>query len=140
MDTSVGMGQVFGMMRLVQQEPERGEVGVPLDQGGHGAEAPERRGVELPHGLRDPAVMVIDQNVYVLGGVMTGQVDLANRCDRQCVEVGDRVEPEIPRADVYVVDVTEDAAARSTGDCCDELDLGDCRMPVAEIGGGVLDQ
>src|SRR4029077_1134108 len=46
----------------------------------------------------------------------------------------------VPRADMDVVDVTEDAAAGSTGDFGNELRLGDRRIPVAEIGGRVLDQ
>jgi hypothetical protein len=99
------MGQLFGMMRFVQKDLERGEVGVPLDQRRHGAEAPERRGVELPYGSRDPGAMVIDQNIDLLGSVMASEVNLADRFDRQRVEVGDRVEPKIPRADVDIVDV-----------------------------------
>src|ERR1700752_4205191 len=78
-DISVHMGQLFGMMRLVQQDLERGEVGVPLDQRGHWAETPERRGVELPYRLREPGAVVVDQNVHVLGRVMAGQVDFAAR-------------------------------------------------------------
>jgi hypothetical protein len=33
------MGQLLGVMRLVQQDLERGKVGVPLDQRGGWAEA-----------------------------------------------------------------------------------------------------
>ena len=90
--------------------------------------------------MRYPGAVVVDQNVHVLGGVMAGEVDLADRIDRQCVEIGDRVEPEIPRADIDVVDVAEDAATGSTGDFGDEFRLGDGRIPVAEVGRGVLDQ
>src|SRR5260370_10714350 len=75
-DIWVHMGQLSGVMRLVQQDLERGEVGVPLDQRGHRAEAPERRGVELPDGLRYPGAVIVDQNVHVFGGVMAGQVNL----------------------------------------------------------------
>src|SRR5258708_262563 len=77
-DISVHMGQLFGMIRLVQQDLERGEVGVPLDQRGHWAETSERRSVELPYGLRDPGAVVVDQNVHVLGDVMAGQMDFAD--------------------------------------------------------------
>ncbi len=104
------------------------------------AEAPERCGVELPDGLSNPGAVVVDQDVHVLGGVMAGEVDLADRLDGQCLEIGDRVEPEIPRADMDVVDVAQDAAAGSAGDFGDELRLGDRRMPIAEIGRRVLDQ
>src|ERR1700757_4168394 len=78
-DILVHIGQLIGMVRLVQQDLERGKVGVPLDQRGYRAEAPERRGVELPDGLRDPGAVVVDQDVHVLGGVMPGEVDLADR-------------------------------------------------------------
>src|SRR6266446_1606085 len=139
-ETSVGMGQLFGMMRLVQKDLERGEVGVPLDQRGHGAEAPERRGVKIPDGLGNPRAVIVDQNVHVLGGVMAAEVDFTDRFDRQRVEVVDWVEPEVPRADMDVVDVAEYAAACSTGDFGDEFRLGYRRMAVAEIGGRVLDQ
>src|SRR5260370_32798883 len=115
-DISVHMGQLSSVMRLVQQDLERGEVGVPLDQRGYRAEALERRGVEFPDGLRNPGAVIVDQDVHVLGDVMAGEVDLADRLDWQRVEIGDRVEPEVPRADIDVVDVAEDATARSAGD------------------------
>src|SRR5580693_4547278 len=107
-DISVHMGELFGMIRLVQQDLERGEVGVPLDQRGHRAEAPERRGVELPDGLRYPGAVIVDQNVDIFRGVMAGQVNLADRIDRQCVEICDRVESEVPRTDIDVVDIADD--------------------------------
>ena len=92
-------------MRLVQQDLERGQVGVPLDQRGDWAEASKRRGIELPDGLCDPGAVVVNQNVYVLGGVMAGQMDLADRFGRELLKIGDRVEAEIPCADIDVVDV-----------------------------------
>ena len=119
------IGQLLRMPRLVQQDFERGKFGVPLDQGGHGAEAPERLGVELPNRLRYPRAVVVDQDIHVLGGVMAGEMDLADRCRRQRVEIGDRVEPEVCRADVDVVDVAEDAAAGSAGGFGQEFRLGD---------------
>src|SRR5271169_1684577 len=139
-DISASIGQLLGMMRLVQQDLERGKVGVPLNQRGHAAEASKRRGIELPDGLCDPGAVVIDQNVYVLRGVMAGEVDLADRLDRRRVEIGDGVEPEIPRADMDVVDVAEDAAAGSTGDFGHEFRLRDRRLPVTEVSRWVLDQ
>src|SRR5208282_1709122 len=113
------------MMSLVQQDFERRKVGVPLNQCGHWTEASERRGIERPDRLYDPGAVVVDQNVHVLGDVMAGKVDLADRLDRECLEIGHRVELEIPRADVDVVDVAENAAAGSTGNRGQELRLGD---------------
>src|SRR6516164_4288206 len=139
-DISAGIGQLLGVTRLVQQDLERGKIGVPLDQRGDRAEASKRRGIKLPDGLGDRGAVVVDQNVYVLRGVMAGEVDLADRLDRQRVKIGDRVEPEIPRADVDVVDVAEDAAAGSTGDFAHELRLWDLRLQVAKVSRWVLDQ
>ena len=84
--------------------------------------------------------MVVDQQIHILGHAMTGEVDLADRRNRQCIEIGDRVEPEIPRADIKVVDVAQNPAAGSPGDFRDELRLGDRRMAIAQVGGRVLDQ
>src|SRR5215469_7904864 len=132
--------QLFGMTRLVQQDLKRRKVGVPFDQRGHGAEAPERRGVKPPDRLCDPGTVVVDQDTHVLGNAMAGEMDLADRLDRQCLKIGKRIEPEIPRADMDVVDVAEDAAAGSMGDFRHKLRLRNRGMPVAEVGGRVLDQ
>jgi hypothetical protein len=72
---------------------ERALIGVPLDQGGNGADPPERFGVELPDRLRYPRAVVVDQDVHILGGVMAGEMDLTDLCRRQRVDIGDRVEP-----------------------------------------------
>ena len=95
--------------------------------------------MELPGPASLPGSVVIEQNADVFGRVMAGEVDFADRIDRQCVEICDRVEPEVPRADMDVVDVTEDAAAGSTGDLGNDSGSGTA-IPVAEIGGRVLDQ
>src|SRR4051794_38014093 len=113
------------MMSLVQQDLERRKVGVPLNQRGHWTEASERRGVERPDRLCDPGAVVVDQKVHVLSDVMAGQVDLPDRLDRKCLEIGYRVKPEIPRADVDIVDIAEDPAAGSAGELSHELRLGD---------------
>src|SRR5271169_3016499 len=113
------------MISLVQQDFERRKVGVPLNQRGHWTEASERRGLARPARLYGPGAVVVDQNVHVLGDVMAGKVDLADRIDRECLEVGERIELEIPRADVDVVDVAENTAAGSTGNRGQELRLRD---------------
>ena len=110
------IGELLRVARLVQQDFERGKVGVPLDQCGHGTEAPERRGVEVPDGLGNPGAVVVDQDIHVFGGVMAGKMDLADCPDRQRIEVGEWVEPEILSADVDVVHVAKDAAARPAND------------------------
>jgi hypothetical protein len=111
------------MTRLVQQDLKRRKAGVPFDQSGHGAEAPERCSVKPPDRLCDPGTVVVDQDTHVVGNAMAGEVDLADRLDRQCVEIGKRIEPEIPCADMDVVDVAEHAAAGSMGDFGHKLRL-----------------
>src|SRR5438270_6596910 len=118
-------GQLLRMPRLVQQDFERGKIGVPLDQGGHSAEAPQCFGVEVPDGLRYRRAVVVDQDIQILGGVMAGEMDLADCCRWQRVEIGDRVEPEVCCADIDVVDVAEDAAAGSAGGFGQEFRFGD---------------
>src|SRR5258705_11045650 len=120
-------------MSLVQQDLERRKVGVPLNQRVYRAEASKRRGIERPDRLYDPGAVVVDQNVHVLGDVMAGKVDLADRLDWKCLEMGDRVEPEIPGADIDIVDIAEDPAAGSAGGVGHELRLRGQRMAV---GGG----
>src|SRR5947199_10310168 len=88
---SMDIGQLLRMLRLVQQDFERGNICVPLDQRGNGAEAPERLGVEFPNRLRYPRAVVVDQDIHVVGGVMAGEVDFADRCRRQRIEISNGV-------------------------------------------------
>src|SRR5215472_14548261 len=123
-DMAAGIGELLRMPRLVQKNFERGEVGVPLDQRRHRAEALERRGVEVPYGFGNSGAVIVDQDIDIFGSVMTGKMDLADRLDRQRIEIGDRIEPEIPRANVDVVHITEDAAAGPANNLGQKLRLG----------------
>src|SRR5262249_48079096 len=125
--------RLFWMTRLVQEDLKRRKGGGPFDHSGHGSEAPGRCGAKAPDQLVGPSTAVVDQDTHVLGNAMAGEVDLADRLDRQCVEIGKRIEPEIPRADMDVVDVAEDAAAGSMGDFRHKLRLRNRGMPVAEV-------
>ena len=80
---------------------------------------PKRRSAAAwrsPDGLGNSGAVIVDQDIDVFGGVMAGKMDLADSFDRQRVEIGDRVEPEILSADVDVVHVAKDAAARLAND------------------------
>src|SRR5215471_10927067 len=123
-DMAAGIGELLHMPRLVQKNFERGEVGVPLDQRRHRAEALERRGVEVPYGLDNSGAVVVDQDIDAFGSVMTSKMDLADRLDRQRIEIGNRVESQVPSADVDVIHITEDAAACTTNDLGQEFRLG----------------
>src|SRR4029077_9972464 len=137
--TLVDIGQLLCMSRLLQQDIQRGKVGVPFDQSGHEPEATERRGVEFPDRLCDPGAVVVYENVRVIGDVMARKMYLADRFRGQSVEVGDRVEREISRADIDIVDIAEDPAASSAGCFRQKFFLGDGRMAKAYVGGRVLD-
>jgi hypothetical protein len=112
------------MPRFIHKDFERGKVGVPLDQRGHRTKAPERRGMEAPDGFSNSGPVVVNQDIDVFGGVMTGKMDLADRLDRQRIEIGDRIEPEIPGANVDVVHITEDAAVGPENDLGQKFRLG----------------
>jgi hypothetical protein len=71
---------------------------------------------------------------------MAGEMDLADGRGRQRVQVGDRIEPEVPGDDTDVVHVAEDPAARATGDLGQELDLRDVGGREADVARRVLDQ
>ena len=60
---------------------------------GRSAGAPRRRAPRPACATREPWSSI--RMSHVLGGVMAGEVDLADRLDGQCLEIGDRVEPEI---------------------------------------------
>src|SRR5271155_4123846 len=124
-DRSVLMGELFGVTGFVQQDFERGNVGVPLDQRWQRTKVFERDSVKLPNRRRNPRTVVVNQDVYGLGSVMAGQVELANRRARKRLYIGDRVETKIPRADIDVIDVTKYAAACPTSDLAYEFRFGD---------------
>src|SRR3984893_5786877 len=121
----VTIGQLLRVPHLVQQDVERGEIGVPLDQGWDWAEPLKRNGVKIPNRGRNPGTVVCYHDVDMLGGLMAGKMDLADRWHRQGVQIGDRVEPEVARADIDVVNVAEDPAAGSAGGLGQELRLRD---------------
>ena len=101
---------------------------------------PKRRDVEFPDRGGDPGAVVVDQDSDVLGGVMAGEVDLADGVRRQRVEVCVRIEAEVLSADVDVVDITQEPAARPASDLREEDRLGNCRMPEAQVRGWILDE
>ena len=98
------------------------------------AEPLKRCRVKLPNRRRNPGAVVVDQDIGVLCGAVTGKMDLPDHVRRQGVQISDRVEPEVVRADVDVIDVAEDSAAGSAGGFGEELRLGDGRMAKAQVG------
>src|ERR1700730_4240546 len=76
-DGIAGLEDDLRLCRLVEQDLERRDIGVPLDQRRLGAEACDGSSVELPHRGGDPGSVGIDEAVparveYCDGGVGPG--------------------------------------------------------------------
>src|SRR5262245_56096907 len=126
----VDIGQLLSLSRLVQQDVQCGKVGVPFDQRGHRAEAPEGRDIQLPDRRRNAAAVAVNQNVDAFGGVITGEMDLTDRGYRQGIEIANRIEPEISCAHINISDVAEDPAACSMADFDEEFRFGNRGMAI----------
>src|ERR1700730_15962536 len=75
-----GLEDDLCLCRLVEQDLERRDIGVPLDQRRPGAEACDGGPVELPYLGRDPGSVGIDQAVPAR--VESGEVNLGHRIRR----------------------------------------------------------
>src|SRR6202171_3213838 len=102
------------LCRLVEQDLERRDIGVPLDQRRLGAEACDGGPVELPYRGGDPGSVGIDEAVPAR--VESGEVNLGHRIRRNCRQISARVEPVIDRVDVDIVDIEEQLAAGMAGE------------------------
>src|SRR5882672_12221819 len=134
--------QTIGDPGLVEQHGQRGDIRVPLDQRGNGAESIESPLIELPHRRGHGRAMVIDEDgpaVRVVLG-MAGEMDLAYGIDRQRFEVCDGIEAQVPGCHVNVIDVTEETASRAMYQLGQELGLLNGRVAEPEVARWVLDQ
>src|SRR5262249_56769886 len=71
--------------RLGLEIGERRDVVVPLDQRGHGADAPQRAAVEVPHRIDDVIAVGVEDVATVVG--VAGQVDLDHPVVGHAVDV-----------------------------------------------------
>src|SRR6266436_1647298 len=71
---------------------------------------------------------------------MAGDMDLDYGCGRERVQIRDRVEAQIPRRDVDIVDVAEQPAAGPPRQLGQELRLWNGRVAEPEITRRILDQ
>src|SRR6202171_4381641 len=120
------------LCRLVEQDLERRDIGVPLDQRRLGAEACDGGPVELPYRGGDTGSVGIDEAVPAR--VESGEVNLGHRIRRNCRQISARVEPVIDRVDVDIVDIEEQLAAGTAGDGGDELPFAHRVIVDAYIG------
>src|ERR1700676_4662683 len=92
-DGIAGLEDDLCLCRLVEQDLERRDIGVPLDQRRLGAEACDGGSVELPYRGGNPGPVGIDQAVPAR--VEPGEVNLGHRIRRNCRQISARVEPMI---------------------------------------------
>ena len=131
-------GGRFGL----QDRPIR-DLAVPLDQRRDGTTARDDDLVELPHGIRDRAVMAVDQQqiafvVALLG--MAGEMDLADARQRKVGEILRGGETVIGRGDEHVVDVEQQRRIRCARRRADEIGLAHRRVAKGDIGRRVFQQ
>ena len=71
---------------------------------------------------------------------MPGEMDLADRVERQFVEIGVGVEAEIGGADRDIVDVDQQAAAGALDELAEEIGLAPVMAVERDVERGILDQ
>src|ERR1700676_4744004 len=118
-DGIAGLEDDLCLCRFVEQDLERRDIGVPLDQRRLGAEACDGGAVERPYRRGDPGSVGIDEAVPAR--VKPGQVNLGHRVRSSCRDISVRVEPMIDRVDVDIVDIKEQLAAGAAGNGGDEI-------------------
>src|SRR6187401_329703 len=106
---------------LGDERRKRGNVRVPLDESRQRAEAIHGASVQLPHGIANLRAMVIDEEVATTG--VAGEMDFTDAIERQAFDELVRVEAEILRAHVHVVDVEQQPAAGRLRDRPQEFPL-----------------
>src|SRR6266404_399792 len=105
--------QALGGASLGKQDWQLGNVRVPFDERGHGAEPLQGLAIERPDRGRHARAVIIDQDGLAVGVIarMAGEMHLAYGCGRERAQIRGRVEAQIPRRDVDIVDVAEQPAA-----------------------------
>src|SRR5689334_2741944 len=88
--------------RFGLQRGERRNIGIPLDERGHGPKAPQGFAVKRPHFGRDAGSVRIDE--ALTGRIETGEMNLCDCARRNPIQPGERVSAVIARVDVDVVD------------------------------------
>src|SRR5450755_3147613 len=102
-DGIAGLEDGLCLRRLIEQDFERRDIGVPLDQRRLGAEACDGGAVKRPYRRSDPSSVRIDEAGPAR--VESGEVNLGHCVRRNCRDISLRIEPVIDRVDVDIVDV-----------------------------------
>jgi hypothetical protein len=116
---------------------------VPVDQGGKRPGGADHGGVERPDRIGYRPIVRVDQKRCAVGVAIRGgprRVHLLDPLERETGEIVERVEAAFGGRDPDVGDVQEQAAAGSSGELGQELDLVGGRGLEAQIGRGVLEQ
>src|SRR5713226_2409125 len=131
------------LVRFADQDVERGNSVVPFDQGRHRSEACNRLAIERPHGRIDGGAVIVDANADPFpqrSQGVAGEMDLADRRDRERDQILRWIPAVVRSAHEDVVDIAEDAAAGARRHGGEELPFGNRRMAVTKIARRVLDE
>src|ERR1700687_1587379 len=100
-DGIAGLEDSLCVCRLIEQDFERWDIGVPFDQRRLGTEARDGGAVKLPYRRGDPGSRGVDEALPAR--IEAGEVYLSHCVRRNCREIGARVESVIDRVDVDIV-------------------------------------
>src|SRR6266851_6718605 len=132
----------LGRVGFATQHSQVWDMRVPLEQGGHRANAGQRVGVEGPDRGGDWRTMIINQDRLAIGVIrrVPRDMDFTHRARRQGIEVGERVTAKIPAAHVDVVDIAQESTARTPHQFPQKLGLGDHGVGETQVTGWILDE
>src|SRR5258708_2888514 len=128
---------------LGSQDRPVGNLAVPFNQGGNRSTAPDHDLEELPQGVCDGTVVVIDEKgvSFVIGlCVVTGKMDLTDARERKVGQIIQRGEAMVSSGDEDIVDVEQQAASGAAGDGVDEVCLAHRRLAKRDIGRRVFEK
>src|SRR5882724_1455702 len=127
---------------LGKQDRQFRNVRVPFNERGHGAEPLQGLAIERPDRGRHARAVIIDQDGLAVSVIahMAGEMYLAYAPARERIQIRDRVETQIPRRDVDIVNVAEQPAVGPPGQLGQKLWLWNGRVAEPEITRGILDQ
>src|ERR1700730_3340978 len=129
--------------RLGLEDRPVGDVAVPFDQGWNRAAPRDHDLEQFPDGIRDRAVMAVDQQqVALVIGLfgMTGEMNLADESERKVGQIVQRRETVIGSRHEDVVDVEQQATSGTPRDTADEIGLAHRGLAERDIGRRVFEQ
>src|ERR1051326_2843574 len=110
-----GGSKLIGLDGFADKQVEGWQMAIPFDQRRPAAETAQAFTMECPDLIGHRTAMIVNQHDAIADGigVMPGEVIFADCLGGQRRQIGSRIEAEITAADVDVVDVAEEPAARA---------------------------